>query len=956
MSQREGHATGGAAPPRADGPPPGAPRPASGQPRAWDDILASLPPDRQQPLLDLARRQGFLLADQIPPAPAKADTARPVLQHAIAGKLPPVPLPEPLNLHDAELDDAQRDAVARAVTAPDLFLILGPAGTGKTRVAIEIIRQVATAGGRCLFLGLDAAGIDGVLPRFSETLALAISRRLGPGEAIDRLPPAVAALTPAGREAAVRETLVRQAGGGRAAAEERLRRLEELAPVWDELDALRTRQAARAVERDALAAKRQSVTTDVRGDVDTASDPVPFFVQRLRGATAAHTKRLASLDANAAELQKTRTEAEERERLAEAECRELQPKADARRRRRWYTLTYWRAPSDSVARLAAAEQRLAAENEALAEVAIRDKKCAADRQLAEEEQAALVARLLDAETARRLAELDTCATELGTAAAADAAREAALAARLRAAGVNWTERAAGSDALAAARLDLDFARDWAARVETGADEIVREACAAVSVVAGPIGCVAADPWFANVGPFDLLIVDDAQRLSEADFLPAARLARRWVLVGGAGEGPSRRGPRANGADLLGRLAAALRHQIWEMEGGRPVCRLHPVRGGERRRLECEPVADAPDIELRLFTPPGAEPILAEVAFRDGTTPVSAREYLFRELGEVTCQPRTRTGVWESTPDGPVLRFGPAEPGAAFAVVGAGIREELTGFDTSAVHFAADWSVERAKEWVATHLSRPAGSRVVTLSRPYRACPGLARWLNRAFATGFAVNSAGDDGPHVEFLAVPDSEPRRRHVPPHSRPNRVGGAGYEIDLADPRQRAALPPDLTELPANGFVNLAEAQALVRHLEHAPGSSVALTSPFRSQVALLQQLLTRSSRLAHVRVFDPTDAGRYECEVLAVSLTRSHVTRAVTFGETPAVLAGLLSRARKKVLFAGDPGTLARRLQWEGPVDHLDAAEAARERAWVAALADCPRVSPARHRHAPTEGVRA
>ena len=65
---------------------------------------------------------------------------------------------------------------------------------------------------------------------------------------------------------------------------------------------------------------------------------------------------------------------------------------------------------------------------------------------------------------------------------------------------------------------------------------------------------------------------------------------------------------------------------------------------------------------------------------------------------------------------------------------------------------------------------------------------------------------------------------------------------------------------------------------------------------------------------------------------------------------------SAGRKKVLFAGDPGTLARRLQWEGPVDHLDAADAARERAWVAALADCPRVSGPRPRHAPPEGARA
>ena len=122
------------------------------------------------------------------------------------------------------------------------------------------------------------------------------------------------------------------------------------------------------------------------------------------------------------------------------------------------------------------------------------------------------------------------------------------------------------------------------------------------------------------------------------------------------------------------------------------------------------------------------------------------------------------------------------------------------------------------------------------------------------------------------------------------------------------------------------------------------------------MLRKLLARSPRLAQVPVLEATDAVRRECDLLAVSLTRSHVARAVTFGDGPHILAGLLCRVRKRVLFAGDPGTLARRLQWEGPVDHLEAAAAARERAWVAALADCPRVTGPRPRHAPPESVRA
>jgi hypothetical protein len=313
-------------------------------------------------------------------------------------------------------------------------------------------------------------------------------------------------------------------------------------------------------------------------------------------------------------------------------------------------------------------------------------------------------------------------------------------------------------------------------------------------------------------------------------------------------------------------------------------------------------------------------------------------------------------TWEESATGPVARFGSPESSAIFATIGDGIREELVGLETRAIHFGADWTSETPQAWLAENVGRRAGGRVVLLDRPYRACPGLACWLNRAFATGFAVVPPTEESPHVEFLAVPDTNARSRRDHAPGRPTRVGGAGYEIDLADQRQRAALPADMTDLPASGFVNLPEAQALVRYLEPFAGNSVAITSPFPAQLAVLRRLLARSPRLAHVPVLDSAEAARHECDMMAVSLTRSHVARAVPFGDGPSVLARLLGRARKKLLFAGDPGTLARRLQWEGPVDHLDAADAARERAWVAALADCPRVSSPRHRHASHESVRA
>lgn len=948
MSQRDGHLPGGGATP-ADptAAPPGPFRPAPGPPfTTWEAVFPALPTDHQQQLLDLAHRQGFLLVDQLPDPPPPPDPVGPVLAAALASRLPPLPFAAPLTPSDPDLDAAQRDAIGRADRTPDFALVVGPAGTGKTRVAVELVRRTTAAGGKVLYLTAEP---DAMLARLATASAY---RGRGPGEAA-----AVSDRTFAAREAALRDSLSDRARTGLATAYDLARKLEAAVPKWDDLaEAVRT-QAGRAADRTALAAQLDAVAEDVKREADAAGDSSLYFVQRVRGAVAAQAKRLAALDAEAADVARLKGEAEARRAQADVATHDLRPKAEAVAAGRWYSLGYWKGRGDTtlVGRLAEADQALAAATAELAELAVREQKLAADRQLAAEDLAAERARYIDGEVARRRADLTARLAELDSTGPVEGDPIAGPKAWLRDAGfdADLDPAAGAADARArldAARRDLDFARGWAAEVEAGGDEIVRRGLEPVGVVVGPVGCATADPDVAAAGPFDLLIVDDAGRLTEAEFLPAARLARRWVLTG---EPPRDRGTRP---DLFARLAVALGREAWGREGDRLVCRLHPVRGPDRRKLECEPVADAPDIELRLFTPPGEDPVLAEVAFPARMTPAAAREYLARELEEVIPLPAGRSPVWEATPSGVVVRFGPGEAGAEYATLAPGVREELCGLETRAVHFdAPDWDRPRAAAWAAERLCGRDCGRVVALTHPYRACPGLAAWLNAAFSLGFTVPAVPDPGPHVEFLAVPDADPRRRRDH-NGRAPRVGGAGYEIDLADARQRAALPAEFADLPPTGFVNLPEAQALVRHLESLPTGSVAVSSPFPAQRAVLAALVARSGRLGHVRVVGPADGGP-ECDLLAVSLTRSHVARAVTFGEAPAVLAGLLTRqARRKLLFAGDPGTLARRLQWEGPVDHLSAAEAGRERAWVAALADCPRVSPhPRHRHA-AEGARA
>src|SRR5262249_49179458 len=141
MTQRERQASGGvfdaAAPPAAA--PPAAPRPDPGAAAPWDDLFHIASPAQQQDLLALARRQRVVYGHQLPPANGTSDRARYLLGRLLEGHtqdLEPVRA-VPGNVTDADLDEGQRDAVAKAVQTPDVCLIQGLPGTGKSRVVAE---------------------------------------------------------------------------------------------------------------------------------------------------------------------------------------------------------------------------------------------------------------------------------------------------------------------------------------------------------------------------------------------------------------------------------------------------------------------------------------------------------------------------------------------------------------------------------------------------------------------------------------------------------------------------------------------------------------------------------------------------------------------------------------------------------------------------------------------------
>jgi hypothetical protein len=245
-------------------------------------------------------------------------------------------------------------------------------------------------------------------------------------------------------------------------------------------------------------------------------------------------------------------------------------------------------------------------------------------------------------------------------------------------------------------------------------------------------------------------------------------------------------------------------------------------------------------------------------------------------------------------------------------------------------------------------------------------PDLAIWISDIFpALGYQrIDStpAGVLAPRkrqaaVMFVPVPplkSSGKRWRGTGQSALP--PAGAGLEINLADAQQRSRLPPELrSALPSRGYVNLAEAKMVVAALDtlitqrrSQPGHSISppnirivATAAFPAQVELMRQLIRRDPGLkdweCFVAIEPPCALRGREFAIVLVSLTRSHTHRAVAYCDHPHTLRLILTRACERLILLGDPGTIVRRRQWEGAVEHLTPAAAREERIIIGRLLD-------------------
>jgi predicted nucleic acid-binding Zn-ribbon protein len=990
-----------------------------GRMRSWEDFFRNAPAEQQAELLALARAQGILYAHRLPARPhanpgtqaAEELAGVCVLSRLLAGRtadLQPV-RPGDVALLDTALDASQRAAVARALATPDICLIQGLPGTGKSRVVAEIITQAAQRSQRILLLAPSGAALDRVLETLADQPVVCGLRCLGREESLENLSPVGRALTLRERARLLREQTLPAAKNSLIECERRLTERTQEEKLWPDLLDL-----AQARERLAVQA------TELRGRIAAVPDEVAAEASRILaaeqgaankdGALAAalsellrcHHDKCHDLETARAKVEQQGLQKQQEVRDLAAQMEAIRPLAQAKRNGRWWSLAWWRATlrGGLPQRLATLEAEYAKAAADLADV--QSKTEAINRQLQQEEVSfhAACRREEEAEIGRRQATLadqeaalqhelellEAKANQLLGRLASESPRPQALTlAAIRQAQEQWQ---------ALRQHDLacrDLAQQWAAYLETSAEQVATEWPAYANLVAAPLSCLRGEPVLDGAGPFDLLILEEADRVSEADLLQASRRARRWVLVGEPA-------PEMDGCPSPSRPAAGLApgcfQRLWDhlhcdpsrlpyawvREGDRLCCRLYPVPADQRQRLERESVADFPDVELRIFTPPRAKPVLAEVLFPAGMSVHQAKGYLYRELEELPVQAIGRSACWDERPDAVVFRLGSCDSADAVPVeLEQGVRElvaagtcgqPLVGtpppWHTCRVEFdrACGWQRERAEEWVQQRLRLRDLGRTATLEKLHRMTPPLAYvisdllWQGAGLATGdgndplLPARSVSDGPPAVEFVPVPPLERGRgRHQRAGQLPR--AGAGLELDLTAPRHAERLPSELRlALPGAGLVNYFEARAVVRRLAElagdpalraaaAPcqGPTVAIMALQPAQVALLRELVRQCSEVGQagldVEIGLPHTFRQRECRIALVSLTRSHSHRAVALAESPEQLVLALTRPKERLVLFGDIGTLARRAQWQGALDHLNEAAAAREGRLIAGL---------------------
>jgi superfamily I DNA and/or RNA helicase len=442
--------------------------------------------------------------------------------------------------------------------------------------------------------------------------------------------------------------------------------------------------------------------------------------------------------------------------------------------------------------------------------------------------------------------------------------------------------------------------------------------------------IATDEYFGDKGDFvekefDLLVVDEAGKVTEPEFLVAAARAKRWVLVGDHKQLPpyydkildpylvsANKSRETANQPLLD--AQAIRQSIFE----RLWTKLMPV---ETKNPLSDESTHHPDLTNAL----------------DATASVDDAFQIHEEMRGMFDRRREEEIAWKQR------------------------QTEQMWSDYYLLRKANDagWEIPNRDKKIFTSITEsPGEDRCVTLDVQRRMHPDLALFVSEMFYGGQYYSPDGDSYQKSKTLDLVHFPKPVTFI--DISPGKDAD-GYEVDLSkrDQRKRHLGEYD-AELPERGYVNLREAEQVIQVLEaiandaalqreHAElqqsGDQVPLVgiiALYAGQVDLIHQLIRLSSTLRGERVsasdwlcggmritVNSVDAFQgKECPVIILSFTRSNRRQVVGFVDDSNRLNVALSRARKKLVLVGDTETLTRRVK-ERPDGNKDSRAAGKER---------------------------
>jgi hypothetical protein len=625
------------------------------------------------------------------------------------------------------------------LATPDFCLVRRRVGPDHVPLLAEAILQIVRRGERVLFLSAAQTAAEAVLEKLlgkPEILPLLYSER-DPSEPLR-------GITPDLQAEALRQQALRQARDSRDRAARRVERRSAIESIYEEI----TRELGRRTELERQIEETRRRAASVAAEVEAESHGLPGSGRTLpSGPFSLQLVELIKQRNHAAEAvaaEELALKAQVAQQLLELESAHqslatLSPLAEAQAKGQWWSLAFWRARgmadlANTHASLTAKIAKLSADRaEAEAKLAGLAARVAAANDELDRSKAELAAAEIGRrrrEWTQRLTELESARSEWDatwqrrvmtlekeehrpgeqTAAAVAEARERWLAA--------WIED----------EKDDGFAHRWAAFLEEAADQMSARLPRLANVVAGTLAAAKDDVRLRNTlagESFDWLIVDEAEKFEEAELLPLVRRSPRLILVGQ---------PSAQDTALSCPSGLVPFHKLWHhlhgdggsqyawtYEADRTCCTLRPLSLQERAHLECESLADFPEIELRVLVLPKTRPCLAQVVFPGSMGLPAAKQFIYRELQEVAVErpdPRTR---WEERDDAVVLHLGLFHACSGIAVeLDRGVREilcsEADRSPTCRIDFAKaeGWTLSLAADWVQRFLNLRDSGRTCDL--------------------------------------------------------------------------------------------------------------------------------------------------------------------------------------------------------------------------------------------------